>query len=44
MVVEKIEFLRDIIPDNLDLGASVPQNVFAQAGVGQATLSWRPVD
>ncbi len=43
-VVEKIEFLRDIIPENLDLGASIPRNVYAQAGSGSATLTWRPVD
>ena len=43
-IIEKIEFLKDIIPDNLDLGASIPKNVFAEAGVAQATITWRAVD
>ncbi|MCI9508872.1 MAG: hypothetical protein HFF10_03885 [Angelakisella sp.] len=44
IVVEKIEFLRDIIPENIDLGASIPRNVYAQAGSGSVSLTWRGVD
>ncbi|MCI9666816.1 MAG: hypothetical protein HFF13_06115 [Angelakisella sp.] len=43
-VIEKIEFLRDIIPDNLDFSASIPKNLTAAAGNHQVTLSWRGVD
>lgn len=43
-VIEKIEFLRDIIPDNIDLGASIPKNVYAEPGAKQASLTWRAVD
>ncbi len=43
-VIEKIEFLKDIIPENLDLGASIPKNLYAEAGSKQATLTWRKVD
>lgn len=43
-LIEKIEFLKDIIPDNLDLGASIPKDLQAQAGAGQVSLSWRAVD
>lgn len=43
-LIEKIEFLKDIIPDNLDLGASIPKNLTGQAGVGQVSLSWQAVD
>lgn len=43
-IIEKIEFLKDIIPDNLDLGASIPKNLSGQAGAGQVALSWRAVD
>ncbi|MCI8443224.1 MAG: hypothetical protein HFG27_11940 [Provencibacterium sp.] len=43
-LIEKIEFLKDIIPDNLDLGASIPKDLQAQAGAGLVSLSWRAVD
>lgn len=43
-IIEKIEFLRDIIPDNIDLGASIPKNVYAEPGSKQASLTWRAVD
>ncbi|MCI8623907.1 MAG: hypothetical protein HFG26_09630 [Provencibacterium sp.] len=44
VVVEKIEFLRDIIPPNIDLGASIPKNVQAVPGSQQVSLTWRAVD
>ncbi len=43
-VVEKIEFLRDIIPENIDLGASIPKNLYAEAGSKKVSLTWRAVD
>ena len=43
-IIEKIEFLQDIVPDNIDLGASIPKNVVVTPGSRQASLSWRAVD
>lgn len=43
-IIEKIEFLQDIVPDNIDLGASIPKNVTAAPGSRQVSLSWRAVD
>ncbi len=43
-VIEKIEFLKDIIPENIDLEASVPKNVYAEPGDKSASLTWKKVD
>ncbi len=43
-VVEKIEFLKDIIPENVDLGASIPRNLYARPGNASVSLTWRGVD
>lgn len=43
-VIEKIEFLKDIIPENIDLEASVPKNVYAEPGDKSAALTWKKVD
>ncbi len=43
-IIDRIEFLKDIIPENIDLGASIPKNVYAEPGDKTATLGWKKVD
>lgn len=41
-VVEEIQFLKDIVPDNPNTDSAVPKGVTAAAGDGQVELSWKP--
>lgn len=43
-VIDKIQFLKDIVPDNLNTDSSVPKGLKATPGDGQVTLSWNKVN
>jgi len=43
-VVENIQFLKDIVPDNVEITNSIPTNLKATAGAEQVELSWKAVN
>ena len=43
-IVESIQFLKDIVPENAEITNSIPMRVTATAGSKEAVLSWKSVD
>ncbi len=43
-VVDKVEFLKDVVPANPQANASVPGGLTAKAGNETVNLSWKPVN